>query len=252
MLAAAKLAGVPQEGLLPTAVRVPLAVVEDGARRLALATTVISGIVDHGEFFTELRPCATAFDQVAAGHVPLLVAHYSDHWRVDHQLGAVRESRSSSDGNSVELLVEFGHNPVAEWIWRDLCAGLPFGCSIGFALYGHIRTLPPAPLSKPYYVTPEWMLKELTVLGAGCGQDSSAKIIRPQNVAELLDEMRVLREVREESARRALPSWHADPLRGRLPAIAAAIAADTGGDAQAIELSLAREIEAYIADAVPR
>jgi hypothetical protein len=210
-----------------------------GGRRLALATTGL-GIIDHGDVLIERRPSPLAFDLVAAGLVPLLLQHAADRrWPVEAQIGAVREAQLA--GDKIEMLVEFGANPRADWIWRDLLAGFVFGCSMQIAL-GNAREAPSPQPPKKLHVSDSWMLRELTITAALGGADPIATLRRPCNVAELLDEMRVRREIGEALKARALPEWYATPLRRRVGNL---IAAAAQPDAAA---AITAEIEDYVAD----
>ena len=231
-------------------VKLPVALaVENGPRRLALATTSATRILEHDDYFLQRQPCEVALDNVPLGIVPLLLEHNrGDRWNVEHQLGTVRESRLTDDGETIELVVEFGANPKGEWIYSDLRAGHIFGCSINMGIWAKTLVPPPLPLPKPLYRVDAWRLRELTICAAQGGRDGDAKLRWSHDAAELLDELKVIREVREEMMRYALPGYHADPLRRRLPAIAAAVA-QAGVDPRAIEAALAAEIEAFIADA---
>jgi hypothetical protein len=228
---------------------VPLVAVDE-ERRLALATTRARAIIDMGPYYLERSNWDDAFDRVGQGRVPLLSKHAEDHWPVDMQLGLVREGRYSEDGETIELIVEFGHNPRGDWIWRDLCAGHRFGCSISIGSIHKLEIAAPSPplLPKPYFVSAAWTLEELTICAAGGGRDDAATLMLATNLEEVKSHWRLVRESAQEMRRRALPVYIAEPLRGRVPRMVAAIAHGTGADEALVDQVVGEEIEAFIAD----
>jgi hypothetical protein len=223
-------------------------------KRLALATArCVGAVIEHDRFFLELRACPDALRRVDAGTVPLLARHFTDAewWTLDSQLGTVRAAEFVDGGRRIEMIVEFGHSPRAKWIYRDLLAGHAFGCSVGIRCASDATDHPE--LSKPFRIADEWTLHELTILPAAGGRDQEAKVTLAHDLAGLLASMRATREAREEMRRGSLPEWYAEPLRRRLPSIAAEIAA-AGHDPAAIEAALRAAIDRFIArvsDAVP-
>lgn len=231
--------------------RLPAAlVVESQRRRLALATTTAIGIIEHADRFVERRRCDRAGHLVERGLVPVLIEHHAagaTWWDIDHQIGMVRETSFSNDGRNFEMLLQFGNSERARWIFDDLCDGIAFGCSIGTgSAMVPVAVDAPQP-AKPYFVSQEWELRELTVLGLQGGADSEAKVMIPRDIDELADWMRATRLARAEAMRHELPLCYAAPLRDRLAAIAADVAGASGGDAACAEAALRREIEAFIA-----
>lgn len=219
--------------------------VESKRDRLVRATWGKSGrIIEMPDSYQEyvITPEAVDLTMVNAGLAPLLTHHRC---HVEDQIGRIKAAWI--EGGSVQLVAQFGHNPISEWLWRDLCDGIFYGCSLGHIRLAAEEVFLDVPLEKRCRRITRWAPRELTLSPVATGRDDLATIRFEKNLEEL-----ATRKLCEWSGERSdpnkLPDCYSAPLRERYPAIAKKIQERIGYiDSALIEATLREELDGFIA-----
>lgn len=218
----------------------------DAAERLFIATWGATGrVIDFGDKYIE-HVCseeAVVLDFVRGGIAPVRTKH--DDYSLEGQIGTLRACKIEND--TLTLIGQIGYSPTAEWFWRNLNAGIIYGCSVGSTIYDHVEINVPIPAPKPVWQATRWSVDELTICQARCGRDDRARVAHALNLGSLLARWLHEDAELEERERNALPEHYAEPLRRRVTDIAVALAERLGVvGVDAIEPTLREELEAFI------
>lgn len=220
----------------------------DAAKRLFTATWGATGrVFDFGDDYCEFLCDADAVvtDLVRGGIAPVLARH--DDSSLEGQLGTLRACRI--EGNQLRLIGQLGYSPTAEWLWRNLSAGIVYGCSIGCGISQRVKIDVAVPVRKPVWRATRWVVRELSICQAQRGRDDLAKVAAAADLRSLLERWLLADAELERRQRNALPDYYAEPLRRRVTDIAIAIAEHLGiVGVDAIERPLRAKLEAFIAN----
>lgn len=156
----------------------------DDDQRLFLASWGATGRIWKGDGGYHENICTTeAVDTcyIDAGVAPVRTAH--DDYSLEGQIGTLRAAKV--EDNQLTLIGQIGYSPKAEWLWRNLRAGIVYGCSLGHQVVESQRIDVPKFAVTVTRAT-RWRPLELTILQALGGCDDQAKVSCAQDLPGLL------------------------------------------------------------------
>lgn len=200
--------------------------IHDEKRRLITATWGARGRVIFFPELNEYREWVVSEEAIEDiyledGVAPLRRAH--DDASLEGQIGSLLPEWWIENGQ-LHLLGQVGFSPLAEWFWRNVSAGIVYGCSLGQVSIKQERVPMPNLPGAHFVRVTRWAPVELTILQARGGRDDRARVACASNLEAVAEEKRCALVARKERARHELPFYYADPLRRRIPTIAEKIA----------------------------
>lgn len=220
--------------------------IHDEKRRLITATWGTRGRVIFFPELNEYREWVVSEEAIEGiyledGVAPLRRAH--DDTSLEGQIGSLLPEWWIENGQ-LHLLGQVGYSPLAEWFWRNVSAGIIYGCSLGHVSIEQER-VPMSDLPSSHFVrVTRWAPLELTILQARGGRDDRARVACASNLEAVVEEKRRALVARKERARHELPTYYADPLRRRIRGMARNVAARIHHpDPATLEMALREELE---------